>query len=1629
MKLKRKIALAAVYLVISIFALYLFGEVSEYRRNNQSEKSVIYEITLESNDEERGDFESLTLLSESIVELKNDITSQNANAQKIVETEESENSKSDEKEIKKETSVNSKADEKELKNETSVNHQTRTEEIKTGFSARYIVEKTDGGYLANSGESSVFEEKLSALVNKIEDNGVSIEFKNVFSDEGIVFTKSVTLSGDLTLSGANMSLSGEKITLADFSFVGLGASIRVKGGVTESTNAKIRAFGNSALLIDFHSSARFVMLGGVIYSESAAASLVCELGTAELKGGEIKNLYGAAVENKSSLSVSREALISGLNFDVVTDRPIALLSGVAERENPLKVMYKKSFAKGSFSVAFLGADSSDTESILLFDESGEKMPLRFFEECRYTEEKNVLAVYLPHTVKYYSETELFLTEYFISGEGLTEPNEAFKEGYSFVGWYRDSFFSEPYVFGTEEMSDFSLYAKFELLLPEFSLSSFDFVYDGKRRYLAFDYLYHPLMEKGSFSFVWYKDNEPIKNGASMVSVTEVKDSGSYFCKLTFSYCSDFVTVCTPSVTVSIEKATVQKPEISPIEYTGKTVLIPLESTKEYRFDTPDVSEVGIYYLTLTLTDSLNFKWAGEDGENAIVPFEIVKAENAFLESPTAENIYEGEPLNLVYKLRFGEGIAEYSSDGETWYSDEPKSAGIYYFRIVESGCENYGGAISEAVKFEIYSEVCTGIKIDKYPTKTEYIAFEKIDLSGAEITASYNSGRSEKIDLAELSVGYKNGSCFLVSDSSATLTFGACSVPIPVSVLPAEYDISSIVFNDIEAVYNGLRHTAEVSASIVGKDGIPLCFKVLGGGIDVGAYSLTLTFSSDSINYSLPEPIKRTLVINPCPLVVEYGKTEFVYDGLPKLPTAKATGAGGVPVSVSLVGASVDAGEYMATATVSDSNYILENANVIFKILKADFDLSSVHWSETSFVYNGEAKSVSVLGLPNGITLLGYANATFVEAGRYTAEVAISFDEKNFNHPGSITQAWEIKRRDYELDGFRFSDAEYTFDESVHYPAFSGSMPKGIDGIELTYRFSLGATHVAEGKKAVIVSFETISKNYNTPLPLTLYVTIHPMPIEIEWENESFIYDGNSHIPTANSEKCKLKITNSAINAGTYTAFAETLDSDYKVLNNEKVFTIFKAENKFITDFSAIDVYFGDEPKLFAEAFFGSVNYKIYDDEALKISAKEPLSVGKYYAVAEVEESENYLKLTSDALVFSVLEILPVSLEIELTEPLFAMKNLEDFAFAAYLLNNNGTKTPLAKNELAIEYQNGNSFKASDTRLTVIARGFSKEIEISVSKSAIELPDISPLVYSGEVQFPSALVSPLFTTDFSGAKDAGEYLISFVLSDSENYEFKNGKSTLLLVITKAPITLAVNKNGSSYEIKEGKIFYSDELSEEYYEENGKIYVKIANPNYELTVIPREDKNALGYVLLAFALALSVLFASLGFYIAFGKGQSLAALTPMRHSKASPRTKALENTIDGKRRSQAIEPPLETLLAVDEAYANNLISDLVAKSLITDEDVTVETDGKRRCILNIDTISENFSAGETVNINDFKRKGLIPSDAKYVKILARGVIDKPIHVQANAFSLSAVKMIALTGGSAVRVKTGKWRRGQ
>jgi len=73
------------------------------------------------------------------------------------------------------------------------------------------------------------------------------------------------------------------------------------------------------------------------------------------------------------------------------------------------------------------------------------------------------------------------------------------------------------------------------------------------------------------------------------------------------------------------------------------------------------------------------------------------------------------------------------------------------------------------------------------------------------------------------------------------------------------------------------------------------------------------------------------------------------------------------------------------------------------------------------------------------------------------------------------------------------------------------------------------------------------------------------------------------------------------------------------------------------------------------------------------------------------------------------------------------------------------------------------------------------------------------------------------------------------------------------------------------------------------------------------------------------------------------------------------------------------------------------------------------------IINIGVIDDNFDAGAVITLQALKEKGLISQIVGRLKVLADGVLDKPLTVKAESYSIQAIKMIELTGGTVVILK--------
>lgn len=112
--------------------------------------------------------------------------------------------------------------------------------------------------------------------------------------------------------------------------------------------------------------------------------------------------------------------------------------------------------------------------------------------------------------------------------------------------------------------------------------------------------------------------------------------------------------------------------------------------------------------------------------------------------------------------------------------------------------------------------------------------------------------------------------------------------------------------------------------------------------------------------------------------------------------------------------------------------------------------------------------------------------------------------------------------------------------------------------------------------------------------------------------------------------------------------------------------------------------------------------------------------------------------------------------------------------------------------------------------------------------------------------------------------------------------------------------------------------------------------------------------------------------------------------------------------------------IEKYESISAAKADEVMSDEQAEASLEEIEIN-KTNKGAKTIINIDTLSAHFNNNDEVTLESLIEKKLVPSKTGHIKVLARGVLDKTLHVVANEYSLQAVKMIILLGGSVKKVK--------
>lgn len=1612
-------------------------------------------------------------------------------------------------------------------------------EEERALSEEYVVSEDGGEYLisvykASERETLLRSESFSDISRYID--GLSENSKIIFA--GVSIKEDFELSGKKHVISGTISLIGEgKIILdGEVNFAKANITldkhpVRIKNGEVSFTESEIRANSTSAVVMDYSSGARFLMNSGRIYSASKDGAIRLSLGSAVIRGGEIECAGGAGIISQSSLILSENPSIIGEEYGIITENPITLSYMQKEYSGAVSVKYLGSFSKGSISCVFYRASEGAIKNITLSDSRGRIQAITYFDFYEGVSEKNFGAVYLPFKVDFYSSDKLIASEEALFGEVVSPKEAPKKEGYEFSGW-RVNGKEELYDFATAVTKDISVYAKYTLLPPTFSFLSREFTYDGTAKDFGIEDLSHPLINQAIINYAWYKDGALISEIGKSLKPVKVSQSGEYRCTISFTVGTDTATLTTPTANLRIKKATVEAPEPIDKFYNGEFQSPEIYSNSLYTVAETGGRIVGVYPVRIALRDSENYEFSG-GGDVAYVDFRILKSENFWTEELFVYDIYEGQNPSHSAHSRFGEVKYLYSdSENGVFSSAFPTLSGKYYCIATVSECENYGALRSEPESFFVIEEKIEGIRIEKSPSKLVYTAFDIFSPDGMSVSAFYNSSRSERVDIEKISLAYQNAESFRYGDSAVIVSYCGHSAPVYVTVNKAEYDVSSLRFESKSLVYNGKEQSIDYEGKLpVGLDGVPLCARVSESGIDVGEYTVTLEFFSASNNYSLPLNMTATLTVLPYEAEVVFSSLEFVYDGSEKCPLAYYTDIYSRKITLRVLGARSFAGEYFAEAICEDKNYSLVGSTARFLIKKADYDFSDAFWSEGDFVYDGREKSVTLSGLPNGVTVVGYTDNKGISASKYIAKATLIYDTANYNEPPEQRCEWEIKKADYSLSSFSFLDSEYIFDGSEKYPLLNGSMPQGLDGISLAYYFENAPIHVGAGKHSVKIVFTTESINYNIPSAIYATVEIKPLGIAVSWTGLEFVFDMREHLPSATAKECSVSVVGAGFDAGSYTATAIAESSDYFIVNPTHNFVILKSENLWLSKFKLENYFEGKSPLPDAESLGGEVEFSYFTLDG-KILSEPPTEPGDYYAVAYSDGGRNYLPITSEKIYFSVMRILPVSMSVTLKRNEFsAFERIGEGDITATLENNDGSSTVLDIDLLSIDYISADGFRYSDSHFTVKYLDFSLDIAVSVIKASfnldsvywagcdtvydgeekraelaglpdglsvscyeggvgtfageypvtavfeydrdnynppsvpdgtliikrktVEPPSVTTLVYNGKVQKPSLSENLLYKVFSDGGKSIGIYPINLTLCDGENYEFSGGGSSCVIYfeIQPRPITLKLSdidkyKLSSmpipEYTLTEGEIAFGDELELIFSYGEESVSCISDNPNYRLTVIDGiirrhntlSDDMIFG-LFVFFLLLLTLTLLTLLIILKQRDVRHYFTVVKSRFAFREGKRGRDENFISESEVQKKTSPEnqeadrIDEVLSVDAERADTLITDSLARDLVRKEDIRIETAGNRKAIVNVDTISENFDADGRVDINLLKERSLIPYDTGYIKVLARGEIDKPLKVYANDFSLSAVKMIALTGGEAIRVvsvkKKGKMQK--
>ena len=445
--------------------------------------------------------------------------------------------------------------------------------------------------------------------------------------------------------------------------------------------------------------------------------------------------------------------------------------------------------------------------------------------------------------------------------------------------------------------------------------------------------------------------------------------------------------------------------------------------------------------------------------------------------------------------------------------------------------------ISEKVTVTAVADTVKSIAVTKQPNKRVYTSGELLDLTGMEITATYESGATEVVTgyTTDVEAGavmtvaaYKEGKVITVTYEGKTAQTWALTVnPRPVTVPTAEgtytYDGTEKTFQVNEKAEDAKYYTIK---SDTNSDGSLT-------GTEAGTYTATASLNdktetqwNDDERSTYDKTLTWKIQPNANALTLERkDNSAITYNGQEQEPeyivkSGNTELTAGTDYTLSYSN-NTNAGTATVTATGLD-NYAGATGSAEFTIAKAAVALT---WSGADTrTYDGKASNVTASvtnKIGNDDVTVTVTGGDAVNAGTYTAAVAGLAGAKagNYQLPEEgLTQSYTINRAALTIASVAVEGKTYdgTTDAKVTSVTFNG-LQNGeelVSGTDYTVAGVFAEADVGERTVTVTVTMKDTARAKNYQLEkttATATTTITPVQTTLELTAKDAVYTGSAY--------------------------------------------------------------------------------------------------------------------------------------------------------------------------------------------------------------------------------------------------------------------------------------------------------------------------------------------------------------------------------------------------------------------------------------------------------------------------------------------------------------------------------------